>query len=224
MKQRNAFIVAGGAVALAAAALAGCAGTASSGAPAAPAFDVNAATQTTLQSSFAAKGQAGLDRIQQDEVQQACSGPNPPPPELAAKLAAAQAATVKYPADGRWLGDWKAGEKLAQDGRGKTWSDPADKPGGGNCYNCHQITKAEISFGTIGPSLYHYGKLRGVSDPNSPEAKPMLEYTWAKLWNAKATNVCSNMPRFGHEALLDEGQLRDLMALLLDPKSPVNAD
>ena len=30
-----------------------------------------------------------------------------------------------------------------------------------NCYACHQLTKAEISDGTIGPSLYHFGKLRG---------------------------------------------------------------
>ena len=30
------------------------------------------------------------------------------------------------------------------------------------------------------------------------------------------------MPRFGHEKLLSEKQMQDLMALLLDPKSPVN--
>ena len=30
------------------------------------------------------------------------------------------------------------------------------------------------------------------------------------------------MPRFVHAGLLDEQQLRDLMALLRDPKSPVN--
>jgi len=30
------------------------------------------------------------------------------------------------------------------------------------------------------------------------------------------------MPRFGHNKLLDETQLKNLMALLLDPKSPVN--
>jgi sulfur-oxidizing protein SoxX len=30
------------------------------------------------------------------------------------------------------------------------------------------------------------------------------------------------MPRFGHKNLLNEQQLRDIMALLLDPKSPVN--
>ena len=42
------------------------------------------------------------------------------------------------------------------------------------------------------------------------------------MWNAKAYNACSGMPRFGHAGLLDEKQLKDLMALILDPKSPVN--
>ena len=97
--------------------------------------------------------------------------------------------------------------------------DGGGKPNGGSCYNCHQIDKKEISFGTIGPSLYNYGKLRGVTDADSPAAKPMLEYTWGKIWNAKAYNACSNMPRFGHMKLLSEAQLRDLMSLLLDPRS-----
>ena len=95
-------------------------------------------------------------------------------------------------------------------------------PSGGNCYNCHQISKEEISFGTIGPSLYHYGKLRGVSDPASPQSKAVVEYTWGKIWNAKAYNACSNMPRSGHMGNLTEQQVRDIMALLLDPASPVN--
>ncbi len=49
-----------------------------------------------------------------------------------------------------------------------------------------------------------------------------MQYTWGKMWNAKAYNACSNMPRFGHMGNLDEQQIRDIMALLLDPKSPVN--
>ncbi len=30
------------------------------------------------------------------------------------------------------------------------------------------------------------------------------------------------MPRFGHAGLLDEKQIRDVMGLLLDPRSPLN--
>jgi sulfur-oxidizing protein SoxX len=84
------------------------------------------------------------------------------------------------------------------------------------------MDKAEISYGTIGPSLYNYGKIRGVSDPSSAASKPIVEYTWGKIWNAKAYNACSNMPRAGHMGILTEAQVRDIVGLLLDPKSPVN--
>jgi len=134
----------------------------------------------------------------------------------------AEMKTIKWPSDGKFLGDWKEGEKIAQSGRGLTWSDTADTPNGGNCYNCHQISKEEISFGTLGPSLYNYGKLRGVADPNSEASKPIVEYTWGKLWNARAYNACSQMPRVGHKGILNEKQIKDVMALLLDPNSPVN--
>jgi len=179
--------------------------------------------QAMMKRSFREQGIAKLDRIQQDELQQACSGDKPPSEATARRLEAAQIATVQWPADGAYLGDWREGEKLAQNGRGMTWTDPAGVPSGGNCYNCHQITKAEISYGTIGPSLLQYGRLRGVSDPAAPASRETLKYTWGKLWNAKATNACSNMPRFGHAGVLNAAQIRDLMALLLDPKSPVNA-
>ena len=129
---------------------------------------------------------------------------------------------MKAPANGKYLGDWKEGEKIAQNGRGLTWTDNATDPNGGNCYNCHQITKEEVSFGTIGPTLYNYGKLRGVTNPDGAESRAMIEYTWGKIWNARGYNACSNMPRFGHNAILTEQQIKDVMALLLDPKSAVN--
>ena len=109
-------------------------------------------------------------------------------------------AAIKWPADGKFLGDWKAGEKLAQDGRGMTWSDKAGSPAGGNWYNCHQLSPKELSYGTIGPSLYHYGKSRG----NSAEVQ---KYTFGKIFNSKAYNLCTNMPRFGHQGILSESQI-----------------
>ena len=175
-----------------------------------------------VRNSFRDQGEAKLDRIDQDAVQQACSSVTPPADALTSKLEAEALASIKPPSQGRYLGDWKEGEKLAQNGRGMTWSDPAGSPNGGNCYNCHQIAKTEISYGTLGPSLYNYGKLRGVKDPADPASAPIVQYTWGKLYNAKAYNACSGMPRFGHAKLLSEKQLQDLMALLLDPQSPVN--
>jgi sulfur-oxidizing protein SoxX len=188
--------------------------------------DLDRQAKEVMRAGFRDEGIAKVDRLNQDAANEACSA------ALGAALPAAQAkaleaanlATVKPPANGVYLGDYKKGETLAQDGRGMTWTDKSTetKANGGNCYNCHQISKTEISYGTIGPSLVNYGKLRGVTDPSSPAAKAMVEYTWGKLYNARAYNACSNMPRFGHMKLLDEAQLKDLMALLLDPKSPVN--
>jgi len=179
--------------------------------------------QRIIQSSFREQGIARLDRLTQDALQKACSAETPPLEAVAKQLEAAQLATVQWPSDGVYLGDWREGEKLAQNGRGGTWSDPPGVPAGGNCYNCHQISKAEISFGTLGPSLYRYGRLRGVVNPADPGSEAIVRYTWGKLWNAKAYNACSGMPRFGHAGVLSAAQIRDLMALLLDPASPVNA-
>jgi L-cysteine S-thiosulfotransferase len=192
----------------------------------APAADYDALTAEMMKASFRDQGIAKVDRLQQDASNAECSkaAGKPLPEARAQAIEKENLATVRMPSDGTFLGDWREGEKLAQNGRGMTWTDTSadTAANGGNCYNCHQISKAEISFGTIGPSLYNYGKIRGVADPANPAAKPIVEYTWGKLYNAKAYNACSGMPRFGHAKLLNEKQLKDIMALLLDPKSPVN--
>ena len=191
--------------------------------PAGPsAAELNRIAQEAIKASFREQGIAKLDRIQQDAGQAACSTDKPPSEALAKQIEAAATASVKWPADGRYLGDWRAGEALAQNGRGMTWTDAPGAPSGGNCYNCHQIGKAEISYGTIGPSLFNYGKVRGVKDAAAPESAAIVRYTWAKIYNSKSTNACSGMPRFGHAGVLTEAQMRDVMALLLDPASPVN--
>jgi len=181
--------------------------------------DQELAEQATaaLKSSFKPAGQAGLDRLEQDETQRTCSaaGGKPLAKETAAALEQANLATIRYPVDGKVLGDWKNGEKLAQEGRGKQFSDDPGGPVGGNCYACHQLSKAELAFGTIGPSLYLYGKSHGAG-------AEVQRYTFGKIYNSEAFVACSNMPRFGYKGILSEQQIRDLTALLLDPASPVN--
>lgn len=181
--------------------------------------------QSIAQASFRNEGAVKVDRLVQDEANRECSDAQTRgaalAPERAKAIEESALKTVKWPQAG-FLGDWKEGEKIAQSGRGLTWTDDARTVNGGNCYNCHQLSRQEISFGTIGPSLYQYGKTRGVTDPASPQSRAIVEYTWGKIWNARAYNACSNMPRFGHAGIIDEQQIRHLMALLLDPKSPVN--
>lgn len=199
-------------------------------------------------SSFQDKGIAKVTRLDVDDANRECSkadvagvnlqdsrtglfsvdgpmkdGAGNPLGRIPAKaIEEANMKTIKWPSDGKFLGDWKQGETIAQSGRGLTWTDAANQANGGNCYNCHQISKEELSFGTLGPSLYNYGKLRGVSDPNAASSKAIVEYTWGKLWNARAYNACSQMPRVGHGGILNEAQIKHVMALLLDPQSPIN--
>jgi sulfur-oxidizing protein SoxX len=189
--------------------------------------ELNSLTDAIVKASFRSEGPVGVDRLlNTDETNRACSEADvsgkPLDEKTAKDIEAMNLKTIRWPANGQFLGNWKEGEKIAQSGRGLTWTDPPGTVSGGNCYNCHQIDAKEISYGTIGPSLHNYGKIRGVTDPNSPEAKPIVEYTWGKIWNSKAYNACSNMPRAGHMGILNEQQIRDIVALLLDPRSPVN--
>jgi L-cysteine S-thiosulfotransferase len=179
--------------------------------------------QALLKASFGERGNAKLDRLEQSALQQACSdyAKTELPKPLRARLEKAALDAVNTPV-GSLLGNWQNGERIAQNGRGLQFSDAPDVVTGGNCYACHQLRKDELSYGNIGPSLYNYGKLRGVGDPASASAEPIVKYTWAKLWNSHAFNACSQMPRYGDAKILTEAQLRDVMALLLDPRSPVN--
>jgi sulfur-oxidizing protein SoxX len=189
--------------------------------------ELNELTQKIVKASFRDEGVAKVERVlNTDETNRACSEADVAGKPLDEKTAKAieemNFKAIKWPSDGKFMGDWTQGETIAQSGRGLTWTDAASTVNGGNCYNCHQISKEEISYGTIGPSLYNYGKIRGVTDPNSPASKAIVEYTWGKIWNSKAYNACSNMPRAGHMGILNETQVRHIVGLLLDPKSPVN--
>ena len=208
----------GGAALCALLGLSGCA------APAASGGDIEQQALAVIQSSFRDQGIAKVDRLNQDLGQNACSGDKPPADEVAERVQAEALASVNWPSGGQYFGNWVQGEQIAQSGRGMTWTDASTDPkaNGGNCYNCHQIDKKELSYGTIGPSLWNYGKNRGITDVTAEAVAPIIQYTWAKLWNSKAYAACSNMPRFGHKNLLNEEQIRHLMSLLLDPRSPVN--
>ena len=170
-----------------------------------------------IASSFRARGQADLDRLRQTPMQLACSVARPDalPADAQQRIRRDALQTVRFPPDGRWLGEWQRGEKIAQSGTGLQYSDPPDAPRGGNCYGCHRLSGTEVAFGTIGPSLYRY-RQRNASDADA------MRRTWIRIWNTHAFNACSMMPRFGDAGILTSEQIRDVMALLFDPASPVN--
>ena len=183
------------------------------------ASDLDQLTAKIAQASFRDQGQATVDRLVQDEADRACSAADvagqPIDEKVAKAIEEANFKAIKWPADGKFLGDWKAGERVAQTGVGLQWTDNDKTVNGGNCYACHELSPQEVSFGNIGPSLKGYGKLRGNSEA-------VVKYTWGKIWNTHAYNACSSMPRFGDAGILTEAQIKDVMALLLDPNSPVN--
>lgn len=160
-------------------------------------------------------------RLAQDEVQALCSRyRNSPPPEAAARIVASSRAGFRYPSDGRLMGDWRNGEKLASSGRGghigRIQPDPPGTPRGGNCYACHALAPDEVAAGNLGPSLTGYGTRLGMA----PET---VKYVYEKVYNAQAYFPCSHMPRFGANGWLTPEEIADTVAFLLDPASPVNA-
>jgi L-cysteine S-thiosulfotransferase len=169
-----------------------------------------------LQSTFGKAAPEWQAKIVQDETMQICSAYRNEVPHVEAdKIMKRELTTVVYPADGKYLGDWKAGAEIANNGRGGQFSDDAKTVNGGNCYACHQMEKAEVSFGTLGTSLTNYGK-----DRKFAEAEIKQAYT--KIYNSQAVIACSNMPRFGSNKFLTEQQIKDVLAFLFDPESPVN--
>jgi len=176
-----------------------------------------ASIDTAIKSSWASAAPDWQARLVQDETQKSCSQHrNAPPKAVADAILAREKASIQYPADGKLMGDWKNGEKLAESGYGGRFTDyPARQPNGGNCYACHQLAKAQVSYGTLGPSLLEYGKIRKYSEADT-------KAVYERIYNPHAAIACANMPRLGASKFLTIDQIRDLVAYVMSPDSPVN--
>lgn len=181
-----------------------------------PALDP-AKADAAVKAAFPAVNEVFAPRLIPDETMRQCSATrNSPPKAVADAIQAREKASIEYPADGNYMGDWKKGEALAQNGYGLRFTDyPATRANGGNCYACHQLTKKELSYGTLGPSLAEYGKLRDYKEAD-------VKAAYEKIYNSHAALPCSNMPRFGASKILTVDQIKDAVALLMSKDSPVN--
>lgn len=183
--------------------------------PAKPAADP-AVVKKYVQSMWSKAGPEWASSLKPDETMVLCSQThNSPSPADFEKIVAREKATVQFPADGNVIGDWKKGETVAQRGTGGQFTDTPETMRGGNCYACHELAAKEVSFGTLGPSLKGYGKTRNFS-------KDEAKLAFAKIYNPHSVLACSQMPRFGHNKFLSEQQIKDAVAYLFDPESPVN--
>jgi len=176
-----------------------------------------ARADAAIKSAFPTAPADWSSRLVGDETMQQCSAArNSPAKATADAIQKREQAAIAYPPDNNFIGDWKKGEVVAQSGYGLRFTDyPARQVNGGNCYACHQLTKAEVSYGTLGPSLREYGKLRDYK----PEA---VKAAYEKIYNSHAALACSTMPRFGTNKILTIEQIKDAVALLMSPDSPVN--
>jgi sulfur-oxidizing protein SoxX len=161
------------------------------------------------------------ERLEQDTIQQLCSAlkGNPVDSTTAGKVNGLAREAITHPEGGFKLGDWEKGEAVARSGYGfrvghKT-DDHSGREAGGNCYACHQLDPNEIAYGTLGPSLTGYGKMRGTGEA-------MLKYTYEVIYNPHAYFPCTKMPRFGARGTMTQQQIADVMAYLMHPDSPVN--
>lgn len=167
------------------------------------------------------EGGTVADRQQQDELQQMCSGGGRAAltGDSTAKVIAFSKASTVRPEGGITLGDWAAGEEVARSGYGFRVGHKDDnhekRDPGGNCYACHQMDPAEPTYGTLGPSLKNFGKLRGNTEATR-------NYLYDVIYSPHTYFPCTHMPRFGANGVLTGKQIADVMAYLLDPASPVN--
>jgi len=123
------------------------------------------------------------------------------PADVLGPFIEAQRQTIKYPADGKLMGDWKKGEAIY------------NTLARGNCFSCHVGSPLNIG-GNVGPSLEKYGQ-RGTSEA-------VQKYTYEVIYNTWAYFPCTVMYRFGHGGLLKPEEIAHVVAYLLDPASDFN--
>jgi L-cysteine S-thiosulfotransferase len=191
-------------------------GTSAASAQEARAADA-ARADAAIKSAFPTAPADWQSRLVPDETMRTCGAHrNHPPGDLAQAIAQRARAAIVYPADGKLLGDWQKGEAIAQSGYGLRFTDyPPRTANGGNCYACHRLGRQELSYGTLGPPLLDYGKARNYGAADTRAA-------YEKIYDSQASLPCSNMPRFGKNGILSVEQIKDLVALLMSPDSPVN--
>ena len=156
--------------------------------------ELYALTDKIVKASFRDQSHVKVERITAtDETNRLCSEADvagkPLDEKTAKRIEEANLKAIKWPSDGKFIGDWKEGEKIAQSGRGLTWTDKADAVNGGNCYNCHKIDQKEISYGTIGPAFTTTARFVACPTPTIPPARPSSSTPGARSGTPRPTTL-----------------------------------
>jgi sulfur-oxidizing protein SoxX len=182
---------------------------------------VHALGEKAVATSYPGMPESLTRRAVQDRAQQICSkiGGEHLTQQEAAEVVKLSRESIRYPASGKLVGDWKIGARLAYAGQGERIRGgkvEKVKENGALCSNCHALSPKEINVGNIGPSLTGYGAQRGHSDA-------IARLTYERIYNAWTYSPCSNMPRLGAGGHLTPEQITHVVAYLIDPQSPVNS-
>ena len=182
---------------------------------------------TMMKASFRDQGIAKVDRLQQDAGQRACSSAERRPRRRRGQAHRERDRwpRSRCPPAARYLGDWREGEKLAQNGRGMTWTDASADTDGQRRQLLQLPPDRARPRSRSAPSARACtttASCAACRDPADPAAAPIVAVHLGQAVERQGLHACSSMPRFGHAGLLNEDAAADLMALLLDPKSPVN--
>ena len=181
--------------------------------------ETSAKAAQVLKASFKARGQAGIDRLDQDETQKTCTeyAGKAPPKDVAEKIEKINLASIKWPADGKLHGRL---EERREDraGRAAASSSPTIPTGPGR----RQLLR--VPPARAAGSLVRHDRPAAV--PVRQDARLQRRHRastpTARSGTPRRTARARYMPRFGHSKILTEAQIKDLVALLMDPDSPVN--
>ena len=160
-------------------------------------------------------GSRGFD---QDETMKQCSlHENSPPKPVADEIQKREKARIEYPADGKLMGDWKSGEKLAQSGYGLRFTDyPA---AAGQRRQLLRLPPADQGRGQLRhdrPEPARTTARSGTSARPTPRRSTRRSTTRRRPIRAR---TCRG---FGTNNVLTIEQIKDLVALVMSPDSPVN--
>ena len=141
---------------------------------------------------------------------------NVPPKAVADAIVAREKAAIVYPADGKLMGDWKKGEKLAQSGYGWRFTDYPPRAAERRQLLCLPPARrqgAELRHAGAEPA----GVRQDPQDSPRPTSRPSTSGSTTRMPRSRA-RTC---PAWGQQVPYVD-QIKDLVAYVMSPESPVN--
>lgn len=180
--------------------------------------------EAVISDSWGERASTADPAMSQDTTQRECTRhADRPPDAVAVAIMQREWRSITYPKGAIAGGDWRRGEILARSGAAPRMSDSQDAersgPAAPACAACHLLDRRDSSKSAggqrTGPSLVGYGSRKTWSEQST-------SLLYEQIYNSNAVIACSAMPRYGAQKLLSPDDIRDIVAYLVSPDSPVN--